>query len=151
MCYKPTTWRIVEARLALEEGWVEGDLWVKDGRIAAIGRLPDKAYGPLYWAKGAFLLPGLIDTHVHFREPGFPEKGTFYTESRAALASGVTTVFDMPNTHPPTTTRQALLEKKARLACRAWTNFALYFGATPIISARSRSSRLGRCPASRSS
>ena len=131
MCYEPTTWRIVEARLALEEGWVEGDLWVKDGRIAAIGRLPDKAYGPLYRAMGAFLLPGLIDTHVHFREPGFPEKGTFYTESRAALASGVTTVFDMPNTHPPTTTRQALLEKKARLAHRAWTNFALYFGATP--------------------
>ena len=131
MSYAPTNWRIVEARLALEDGWAEGDLWIKDGRIAAIGRLPDKAYGPLYQAKGAYLLPGLIDTHVHFREPGFLEKGTFYTESRAALASGVTTVFDMPNTHPPTTTREALAAKKARIARRSWTNFALYFGATP--------------------
>jgi dihydroorotase len=151
MCYKPTTWRIVEARLALEEGWVEGDLWVKDGRIAAIGRLPDKAYGPLYWAKGAFLLPGLIDTHVHFREPGFPEKGTFYTESRAALASGVTTVFDMPNTHPPTTTRQALLEKKPASPAAPGPTSPCILVLRPIISARSRSSRLGRCPASRSS
>jgi dihydroorotase len=130
MTYGSITWRIVDACLCLEEGWIEGDLWVKEGRIAAIGKLPLTAYGPLYHANGAYLLPGLIDTHVHFREPGFPQKGTFYTESRAALASGVTTVFDMPNTSPPTTTLRALQEKKKRIAPRAWTNFALYFGAT---------------------
>ncbi len=130
MAYLPPTWRIVEARLCLEEGWIEGDLWVKEGRIAAIGRLPRHAYGPIYQAKGAYLLPGLIDTHVHFREPGFPHKGTFYTESRAAVAGGVTTTFDMPNTMPSTTTLQRWYEKKTCIAPHAWTNYALYFGAT---------------------
>jgi dihydroorotase len=68
---------------------------------------------------------------VHFREPGYPEKGTFYTESRAALAGGVTTVFDMPNTQPATTTLSRLREKIALVQGRAWTNYAFYFGATP--------------------
>nr|BAL57476.1 dihydroorotase [uncultured Bacteroidetes bacterium] len=73
----------------------------------------------------------MIDTHVHFREPGLTAKGTFYTESRAALAGGVTTVFDMPNTRPPTTTVAAWEAKNARIAGRSWTNYALYAGATP--------------------
>jgi len=65
--------------------------------------------------EGIFLLPGLIDAHVHFREPGLTQKGDFATESRAALTGGITTVFDMPNTKPPTTTVKAF-KKKLKLA-----------------------------------
>lgn len=123
-------WIIREARLLLPEGEVEGDAWIHEGRWAALGRVPDRAYGFTYRAHGAYLLPGLIDTHAHFREPGFPPKGNFYTESRAALAGGVTTIFDMPNTVPSTTSLSLWEEKMALVRARSWTNYALYFGAT---------------------
>ena len=60
---------------------------------------------------GCFLLPGIIDTHVHFRDPGLTRKGDFFSESKAAAAGGVTTVFDMPNCVPQTTTAEAFREK----------------------------------------
>ncbi len=123
-------WIIREARILLPEGEIEGDAWIKDGRWAAVGRVPDHARGKTFLAQGAYLLPGLIDTHVHFREPGLTHKGTFYTESRAALAGGVTTTFDMPNTVPPTTSLAAWEAKLRQVAHKSWTNFALYFGAT---------------------
>lgn len=123
-------WIIREARLLLPEGEIEGDAWIHEGRWAALGRVPDHARGFTYHAQGAYLLPGLIDTHVHFREPGLTHKGNFYTESRAALAGGVTTIFDMPNTRPATTTRTLWAEKMARIRSSSWTNYALYFGAT---------------------
>lgn len=94
-------WILREVRLHTPLGVIEGDAWIAGGRWAALGRVPDKAKGRTFLAKGADLLPGLIDTHVHFREPGYTHKGTFYTESRAAVAGGVTTAFDMPNTAPP--------------------------------------------------
>ena len=62
-------------------------------------------------AEGCYLLPGVIDEHVHFRDPGLTAKGDFYTESRAAAAGGVTTVIDMPNTVPPTVTKERVLQK----------------------------------------
>ena len=80
-------------------------------------------------AKGNIALPGLIDPHVHFREPGFTHKEDFYTGSCAAAAGGVTTILDMPNTNPATTTLEAL-EKKRELAKKSVVNYGLHFGAS---------------------
>ncbi len=125
------SWRIYEAQIVTEGGLLAGDLWVHRGRIASVGHIPDKAVGSLLHARERWLLPGLIDTHVHFRDPGLRSKGSFYTESRAALAGGVTTVFDMPNVQPATTSRAALEAKAALMAGRSWVNYAFYLGATP--------------------
>ncbi len=81
-------------------------------------------------AAGCYVLPGVIDSHVHFREPGLTEKATIESESRAAAAGGVTTFFDMPNTVPQTTTLEAL-EEKFRLAAKSsHVNYSFFFGAT---------------------
>lgn len=81
-------------------------------------------------AAGKYLLPGAIDDHVHFRDPGLTHKADMATESRAAAAGGVTTVFDMPNTNPQTTTRQTLLDKHSRAQECCLVNWAFYLGAT---------------------
>ena len=80
--------------------------------------------------QGAYLLPGVIDTHVHCREPGMTHKGDIASETRAAVAGGVTSVLDMPNVSPPTTSAEALLAKQERAAATAATNYACYVGAT---------------------
>ena len=82
-------------------------------------------------AEGAYVCPGLIDSHVHFREPGLEHKATIAGESRAALAGGITTVFDMPNTIPATTTAEALWEKNKLGQATAATHYRAFFGATP--------------------
>lgn len=79
---------------------------------------------------GCYLFPGVIDDHVHFRNPGLTQKGDFNTESRAAAAGGVTTVFDMPNCNPQTTTMEAFKEKWMIAASKSVVNFGLFFGAT---------------------
>lgn len=81
-------------------------------------------------AEGCYLLPGIIDTHVHFREPGLTHKADFESESRAAAAGGVTTVLDMPNTLPQTTTPEAFEEKLQTAARKCCVNYGLFFGAT---------------------
>ncbi len=81
-------------------------------------------------AKGCYVLPGVIDTHVHFRDPGFPAKADFATESRAALAGGVTSVIDMPNTNPQTTTLALLEEKEQIAAAKSAVNYGFMIGAT---------------------
>lgn len=81
-------------------------------------------------ATDLFVMPGLIDSHVHFRDPGATYKENFLTGTQAALAGGVTTIFDMPNTHPPTDTRQHLEEKLALTAAKAVVDYGLYLGAT---------------------
>ncbi|GIV24358.1 MAG: dihydroorotase [Bacteroidia bacterium] len=123
-------WILRDVRMILPEGEVEGDAWIKEGRWAALGRVPDRAAGQTFLARGAYLLPGLIDTHVHFREPGLSHKGTFFTESRAALAGGVTTTLDMPNTAPPITSVARWEEKMRLLQGRSWTHYGCYVGAT---------------------
>ena len=80
--------------------------------------------------RGAMLLPGVIDTHVHCREPGMTHKGTIASETRAAVAGGVTSILDMPNVAPPTTSAETLLAKQERAAATAATNYACYVGAT---------------------
>lgn len=81
-------------------------------------------------AAGCYLLPGVIDEHVHFREPGFTHKADWASESRAAAAGGVTTVMDMPNTLPQTTTAAALEEKCAVASAKSLVNFGFFIGAT---------------------
>ena len=81
-------------------------------------------------ASGCYVLPGIIDDHVHFREPGLTEKADIDSESRAAAAGGVTTYFDMPNTSPQTTTLEALSEKHKQAATKSHVNYSFFFGAT---------------------
>jgi len=81
-------------------------------------------------AKGRWLIPGVIDDQVHFRDPGLTHKGDLYTESKAAIAGGVTSFMDMPNTIPQTTTRQLLNEKIALASDKSLANFAFFIGAT---------------------
>ncbi|HLH63397.1 MAG TPA: dihydroorotase family protein [Ktedonobacteraceae bacterium] len=81
-------------------------------------------------AAGRLVLPGFIDSHVHFREPGATHKEDFASGTRAALAGGVTTILDMPNTQPPTDNREHLAEKKALVAKKAVVDYGLYLGAT---------------------
>lgn len=81
-------------------------------------------------ATGCYILPGVIDTHVHFRDPGYPDKADFATESRAALAGGVTSVIDMPNNDPQTVTAEALEEKERIAAAKSKVNYGFMIGAT---------------------
>ncbi len=85
----------------------------------------------LHDCHGAYLMPGAIDTHVHFREPGLEHKATIASESRAAVAGGVTSFIDMPNTVPPTVTVEAWEDKMARAARTSMANYAFFLGATP--------------------
>lgn len=81
-------------------------------------------------AQGCYLLPGIIDDHVHFREPGLTHKADILSESQAAVAGGVTSIMDMPNTQPPTTTLEALNAKFDLMHEKCLTNYSCYFGAT---------------------
>ena len=82
-------------------------------------------------AEGMWLLPGMIDDQVHFREPGLTHKGRIATESAAAVAGGITSFMEMPNVSPSTTTQQALEDKMAIAAKDSVANFSFYLGATP--------------------
>jgi dihydroorotase len=109
---------------------VEADVGVKAGRIAAIGSLRGAAAAEIFEARGLHVLPGVIDTQVHFREPGAEHKEDLESGSRAAALGGVTAVFEMPNTNPPTTSRAAIEDKLARAAGRMHCDYAFYVGAT---------------------
>mgnify|MGYP003525060086 FL=1 len=91
---------------------------------------PNLDYNSIIDATDRFLMPGVIDDHVHFREPGLTHKANIYSESRAAVAGGVTTIFDMPNCIPQTTTVQALEEKFSIAQKSCATNYSFYIGAT---------------------
>lgn len=108
-----------------------GDLGVRDGRIAAIGDLATAPAGEVFDASGLHILPGVIDTQVHFREPGNEHKEDLETGTRAAAIGGVTAVFEMPNTNPTTSTAEALADKLSRAKGRAHVDHAFYAGATP--------------------
>ena len=106
------------------------DVGVIDGRIAFIGDLSQASAGETVDAAGLTVLPGVIDTQVHFREPGLEWKEDLETGSRAAALGGVTAVFEMPNTEPSTTDPDALADKLARARDRMWTDHAFYMGGT---------------------
>ena len=111
----------------------DGAIVIEDEVISQIQQghtIPEASYDEVIDASGCFVLPGVIDDHVHFREPGLTEKADIDSESRAAAAGGVTTYFDMPNTVPQTTTLEALEEKFALAAQKSHVNHAFFFGAT---------------------
>jgi dihydroorotase len=117
--------------VATPNGIVPADVGVVAGRIAAIGALGDAKTAQTFDAKGLHVLPGVMDTQVHFREPGNAHKEDLASGSLAAILGGVTTVFEMPNTAPPTTTRAAIEDKLARAKGRMHCDHAFYVGATP--------------------
>jgi len=106
-----------------------GDLAVKDGKIAAIGRVDGSAIHVLD-AGRLTLIPGLIDTQVHFREPGMEHKEDLESGTRSAILGGVTTIFEMPNTNPTTTSLGALNDKLRRAKNRAWCDYSFFVGAS---------------------
>ena len=111
-------------------GLAETDIGVREGRIAALGALDGSAAKEVIDCTGLHVLPGVIDTQVHFREPGGEAKEDLESGSRAAVLGGVTGVFEMPNTNPATTTRQAIEDKVRRATGRMFCDFAFYAGAT---------------------
>ena len=121
---------ITNAKLVNEGQVTEGDLLVADGRIARVGGSIDAGGAEVLDASGLVLMPGMIDDQVHFREPGVTHKADIATESRAALAGGITSFMEMPNTKPQTVTLDALEAKFGLAAGRAWGNHAFYLGAT---------------------
>ena len=106
------------------------DVGVRGGKIAAIGDLAQASAGEVFDAAGLTVLPGVIDTQVHFREPGLEWKEDLETGSRAAVLGGVTAVFEMPNTEPTTTDPETLADKLARAAGRMHCDHAFYVGGT---------------------
>mgnify|MGYP002621862721 CR=1 FL=1 len=122
---------IRNARIVNEGRIVEGDLLVRGERIERVGgEIPDAGYTEVLDARGRYLLPGMIDDQVHFREPGLTHKGDLATESAAAVAGGITSFMDMPNVNPQTTTREALAAKYELAAGRCSANYGFYLGAT---------------------
>ena len=106
------------------------DVGVRGGKVAAIGDLAQASAGETFDAAGLTVLPGVIDTQVHFREPGMEWKEDLETGSRAAVLGGVTAVFEMPNTEPTTTDAEALADKLGRAAGRMHCDHAFYVGGT---------------------
>lgn len=128
--------QLIEGGTIVNEGRTFDGSIVVDGKdIIAIteGRTrPEVTIDETIDASGCFVLPGIIDDHVHFREPGLTAKADIDSESRAAAAGGVTSYFDMPNTVPQTTTLEAL-EKKFQIAAKkSHVNYSFFFGAPTI-------------------
>ena len=125
---------LIQGGTLVNEGRLfEGSILIEDSQIAQIytePHTPEASYDEVIDASGCLVLPGIIDDHVHFREPGLTAKADIESESRAAAAGGVTTYFDMPNTVPQTTTLEALEEKFALAAQKSHVNYSFFFGAT---------------------
>ena len=122
---------IVNARLVNEGREFDGDLRISRGRIEAIGSgLAARERETVVDANGRRLLPGMVDDQVHFREPGMEYKADMATESTAAVAGGITSFMDMPNTSPPTLSAGVLENKYQRAAGRARANYGFYMGAS---------------------
>jgi dihydroorotase len=116
--------------LVNQDGTHRADLAVRDGKVAALGDLSSASAGEVVDCTGLHLLPGVIDTQVHFREPGLTHKEDLESGSRAAVMGGVTAVFEMPNTNPLTITAEALEDKLARAKGRMHCDHAFFIGGT---------------------
>ena len=122
---------ITNARLINEGEIRDADVLIVGERIEQIGSdINADGDAEVIDANGHYLLPGMIDDQVHFREPGLTDKGNIATESAAAVAGGITSFMDMPNVNPQTTTRDALVEKYALARGRCNSNYGFYLGAT---------------------
>lgn len=111
-------------------GQREADLGIREGRVAAVGALDDALAAEVVNVSGLHVLPGVVDSHVHFREPGNTHKEDLGTGSASAALGGVTCFFDMPNTAPSTDSAERLAWKVARARETSWVDFAFYVGAT---------------------
>ena len=107
----------------------EKDIAIKDGKILKIGKISEECKDT-YDAKDQTVLPGCIDTQTHFREPGSTDTEDLHSGSRAAIVGGITAVFEMPNTNPPTATKKEFQRKLDLAKNRMYCNYAFYFGAT---------------------
>lgn len=125
-----TSLLIVNAQLVNEGQIIEADVYIENGRIEAIGALAGRMAEQVLDANGRYLLPGMIDDQVHFREPGLNAKGDLVSETRAAVAGGITSFLDMPNTMPATLSNELLKEKHQLAAGRALANYGFYLGAS---------------------
>src|SRR5690606_17961392 len=127
--YSMKSTRIVNANIVNEGKVFQGEVLIRGEYIEAIGAdLSAQHADVVIDTKGKYLFPGLIDDQVHFREPGLTHKATIFTESRAAVAGGVTSYMEMPNTVPPAFTQQ-LLEDKYNIASRdSLANYSFFMG-----------------------
>ncbi|MBK0378991.1 dihydroorotase [Mucilaginibacter segetis] len=121
---------IKSATIVNEDKQVIADLLIKDGFIERIDSAIDVTADKVINAEGLYLLPGFIDDQVHFREPGLTHKADIYTESRAAVAGGITSFMEMPNTIPNTLTQQLLEDKYQIAAHNSLANYSFYMGAS---------------------
>jgi len=118
-------------RIVNEGRTSEGYIVVEDGTICDVAHhRPEASFDDVIDASGCYVLPGVIDDHVHFREPGLTAKADIDSESRAAAAGGVTSYFDMPNCKPETTTPEALDDKFLRACRSSHVNYSFFYGAT---------------------
>jgi dihydroorotase len=118
------------ATIVNHDGTGQRDIGIRNGRIAAIGSLGQASAGEVIDCTGLHILPGVVDSQVHFREPGLEHKEDLETGSRAAVLGGVTSVFEMPNTKPLTTTVETLEDKIRRGRHRMHCDFAFWIGGT---------------------
>lgn len=121
---------ITNATLINEFAQKEVDVLIKDGRIAAIGTSLSHPTAKVIDASGKWLLPGVIDDQVHFREPGLTHKATIYTEAKAAVAGGVTSFMEMPNTKPQAVTQELLEDKYQIASSTSLANYSFFMGTT---------------------
>lgn len=121
---------LINADIVNHDGTGKRDIGIRDGRIAAIGSLSQASAGEVIDCTGLHILPGVVDSQVHFREPGLDHKEDLETGSKAAVLGGVTAVFEMPNTNPLTTSAEALADKVKRARKRMHCDFAFWVGGT---------------------
>ena len=122
---------ILNARIVNENDIKELDLLIENGLITQIEKdLQHKGVDEIIDAENLYLLPGIIDDQVHFREPGLTQKATIATESQAAVTGGVTSFMEMPNVVPPTTNMEAIKQKISIAQSTSFANFSFYIGAT---------------------
>jgi dihydroorotase len=125
-----TDYIIRNARIVNEGNISESDVLIRKGRIEKIADSVHAAEAMEIDAAGLFLLPGAIDDQVHFREPGLTHKGEIYTEARAAVAGGITSYMEMPNTVPGAVTNELLEQKYSRASEVSLANYSFYMGTT---------------------
>ena len=122
---------VIKNGMLVNRSWMKvADILIEDGRIAQIGGSIDAAADIEIDAEGKWVLPGIIDDQVHFREPGLTHKAEIATESRAAVAGGVTTFMEMPNTKPSCLTQELLQQKYDRAAQVSMANYSFFMGAS---------------------
>ena len=117
-------------KIVNENSVFESDIAIKNSRIEKISKDISSQTKEVVEVNGRYVIPGLIDDQVHFREPGLTHKGEIATESKAGLAGGVTSFFEMPNVNPTTTTNENLTKKFELASTRSLSNYSFHLGAS---------------------